>query len=76
MNINEILSDLNFGFNNNMKTELDYLILDAMQKYGGSFVKQLATLGYLADSTNFEKLKSTFSNYWEEYERFLPKSKV
>ena len=59
-----------------MKTELDYLILDAMQKYGGSFVKQLATLAYLADSSNFEKLKSSFSSYWEEYERFLPKSKV
>ena len=59
-----------------MKTELDYLILDAMQKYGGSFVKQLATLAYLADSTNFEKLKVTFSNYWVEYERFLPKTRA
>jgi len=56
-----------------MKTEHDYAILDAMSKYGGSFVKQLVILAYLADSENFQKLKSTFSNYWEEYENFLKK---
>ncbi len=55
-----------------MKTEHDYLILESMSKYGGSFVKQLAILAYLSDSTNFEKLKHTFSNYWEEYDKFLP----
>jgi hypothetical protein len=56
-----------------MKTEHDYLILEAMSKYGGSFVQQLAKLAHLADTTNFQKLKSTFSNYWEEYENFLKK---
>jgi hypothetical protein len=54
-----------------MKTDQDYKILQAMQKYGGSFVNQLAVLAYLADSENFEKIKTTFANYWNEYERFL-----
>jgi hypothetical protein len=54
------------------KTEYDYIILDAMSTYGGSFVQQLSKLARVADATNFEKLKHTFSNYWEEYDRFLP----
>ena len=57
-----------------MKTEHDCRILQAMQTYGGSFVKQLAVLAYLADTTNFEKLKTTFANYWTEYESFLKKT--
>jgi hypothetical protein len=55
-----------------MKTEYDYLILDAMSQYGGSFVQQLSKLVRIADTTNFAKLKVTFANYWEEYDRFLP----
>ena len=55
-----------------MKTEYDYLILDAMSQYGGSFVKQLSNLARVADATNFSKIKDTFANYWEEYDRFLP----
>jgi hypothetical protein len=43
-----------------------------MSQYGGSFVKQLSNLARVADATNFEKLKHTFSNYWEEYDCFLP----
>jgi hypothetical protein len=57
-----------------MKTEYDYLILDAMSQYGGSFVKQLSNLAWVADATNFAKLKVTFANYWEEYDAFLPES--
>jgi hypothetical protein len=57
-----------------MKTEKDYLILDAMSKYGGSFVKQLATLAHHADSENFTKLKTAFANYWTQYEKFLKKT--
>ena len=55
-----------------MRTEYDYLILDAMSTYGGSFVQQLSKLARVADTTNFAKLKVTFANYWEEYDRFLP----
>lgn len=57
-----------------MKTEYDYLILDAMSQYGGSFVKQLSNLARVADTVNFAKLKVTFANYWEEYDAFLPEN--
>ena len=56
------------------KTEYDYLILDAMSTYGGSFVQQLSKLVRVADTTNFAKLKVTFANYWEEYDAFLPEN--
>lgn len=56
------------------KTEYDYLILDAMSTYGGSFVQQLSKLVRVADTTNFAKLKVTFANYWEEYDTFLPEN--
>jgi hypothetical protein len=57
-----------------MKTEHDYQIIEAMQTYGGSFVKQLALLCCLADANNFQKLKTTFANYWTEYESFVKKT--
>ena len=57
-----------------MKTDYDYLILDAMSTYGGSFVQQLSKLARVADTTNFAKLKVTFANYWEEYDTFLPEN--
>jgi hypothetical protein len=57
-----------------MKTDYDYLILDAMSTYGGGFVQQLSKLARVADTTNFAKLKVTFANYWEEYDSFLPES--
>ena len=57
-----------------MKTDYDYLILDAMSTYGGSFVQQLSKLARVADTVNFAKLKVTFANYWEEYDAFLPEN--
>lgn len=57
-----------------MKTDYDYLILDAMSTYGGGFVQQLSKLVRVADTTNFAKLKVTFANYWEEYDAFLPEN--
>ena len=57
-----------------MKTDYDYLILDAMSTYGGGFVQQLSKLARVADTTNFAKLKVTFANYWEEDDVFLPEN--
>lgn len=51
-----------------MQTERDFQIIEAMEKYGGSFVKALAVCFRRADSINFRKLKIVFSNYWAEYE--------
>lgn len=43
-------------------------VVDAMEKYGGSFVQALAVCFRRADANNLAKLKATFSEYWEQYE--------
>ncbi len=48
-------------------TEEEYKIVECMEKYGGSFVKSLAQCFRHADSDNFKKLVTTFSEYWENY---------
>ena len=52
-----------------MKTELDYKVVETMEKSGGSFVKALAECFRMADDNNFKKLQSTFSEYWEQYRK-------
>lgn len=47
----------------------EYLIVERMAKYGGSFVKALAECFHRADPVNFKKLKSTFHEYWRHYEK-------
>ena len=44
-----------------------YGIITFMEKYGGSFVKQLAILHELGDSTNKIKLETTFKEYFDKY---------
>ncbi len=50
--------------------EEDYKIVDAMQKYGGSFVRRLGTLARYADPENLKKIKETWPAYWEAYKHF------
>lgn len=45
----------------------DEVMLAMMETYGGSFVKALANAMRHADSNNYAKLVSTFSNYVSEY---------
>ena len=47
----------------------DEFVLKKMEEEGGGFVQSLANCFRHADTTNYEKLKKTFSVYWEEYER-------
>lgn len=47
----------------------EYLVVQRMAKYGGSFVKALAECFRRADPVNFTKLKSTFYEYWRHYEK-------
>jgi len=48
----------------------DYQIIQAMEDYGGSFVKALALAARMADNKNYEILKNAFINYWIEYQQF------
>ena len=45
----------------------DFKTVEAMEQYGGSFVKALAVCFHKADAANFIKLKYIFPEYWEQY---------
>lgn len=47
----------------------DYWTIEAMLKYGGSFVKALAEVARYADPQNLAKIKATWVEYWAEYEK-------
>jgi len=47
----------------------DYWTIEAMSKYGGSFVKALAEMARHADRQNLTKIKMTWIEYWAEYEK-------
>ena len=51
--------------------ENDYKIVEAMSKYGGRFVRMLAELARHADNSNLQKIKSTWQEYWLEYEKTI-----
>ena len=47
--------------------EEDLKIVDAMETYGGSFVKALANAARHADHFNLGKIRQTFREYWDTY---------
>ncbi len=53
--------------------ELKLNICDAMDQYGGSFVKALSGCIRQADDVNLSKLESLFSNYLEKYKGMIEK---
>lgn len=44
-------------------------MIEAMEKYGGSFVKALAAMLWQADPVNYKKLAETFPEYFKEYKK-------
>ena len=57
-------------------TDQEFIIVETMEKYGGSFVKHLGILFRYADTENFKKLKVAFFSYWLEYEKMANKKKI
>lgn len=51
-----------------MMSDQDFKVIDQMEKCGGSFVKALAVCFRRADHINFEKLRTVFPEYWNQYE--------
>lgn len=47
----------------------DYWTIEAMAKFGGSFVKALAEAARHADPANLRKIKGAFELYWAQYVR-------
>lgn len=52
-----------------MVPQHDEKIVEAMEKQGGSFIQQLVKLLYVADRINYDKLRETFSNYFDDYKK-------
>ena len=51
----------------------DLRVVEAMEKYGGGFVKKLAAAAMVADSVNLAIIKGAWPEYWDEYTRFAEK---
>ncbi len=49
--------------------EKDTYMIEAMEIYGGSFVKALAAMLWQADPINYKKLAETFPEYFEQYKK-------
>ena len=51
-----------------MKIETsDHDVVVTMATYGGSFIKKLANLFFVADADNQRRLKEAFPEYWEQF---------
>lgn len=48
----------------------DQKVIEAMQKWGGSFVRALAEAAIVADSDNLRRIKEAFADIWEKYTAF------
>jgi hypothetical protein len=45
----------------------DYEIVQAMERFGGSFVRALAAACHCADPVNFAKIRAAFPDLWKKY---------
>lgn len=54
----------------NQKQE-DWKIIEAMEKYDGSFAQAIAKACYHADGINYMRLRDAFPDLFEEYKKFI-----
>jgi hypothetical protein len=47
----------------------DFDVARTMIEYGGSFVRKLGAAALVADQDNLSKIKSTWPDYWAQYDR-------
>ena len=45
----------------------DHEVVNAMESFGGSFVRSLAALCRRADADNLHIIKTSFAHYWRTY---------
>ena len=48
-------------------SEQDFLVIQAMKKYGGSFVRALAEAATKADEDNLRRMREAWPDYWFRY---------
>jgi pyruvate/2-oxoacid:ferredoxin oxidoreductase beta subunit len=56
-----------------MENNENYEVIEAMEKFGGSFIQALAQCYNTADQINFIKLRDAFPEYWEEFKKMASK---
>jgi hypothetical protein len=54
----------------------DYDVIEAMVRYGGSFVRSLGQLYRQADADNQRRLREAFQEYFTEYRDIALRQKV
>jgi hypothetical protein len=47
----------------------DFDVARTMIEYGGSFVRKLGAAALVADQDNLVKIKTTWPDYWAQYDR-------
>ena len=47
----------------------DFDVARTMIEYGGSFVRKLGSAALVADQDNLQKIKTTWPEYWAQYDR-------
>ena len=57
-------------------TDNDLYTIEAMELYGGSFVRALGGLCRHADPKNFLKIRATWPEYWNDYSKLGQKLKL
>jgi len=53
----------------------DEPVLEAMDRFGGSFIQALAALYRRADDANRGTLKAAFATYWAQYAELAERSR-
>ena len=56
-------------------TDEEIGVVEAMQKYGGGFVKALGSACWLADEGNLALIKQTWPDYWQRYTKLSQKKR-
>lgn len=58
-----------------MKSDEDWKVIEAMRKFGGSFITALGDCFLRADAVNYAKLRKTFAEEWKEYRKLAVEGK-
>jgi hypothetical protein len=45
----------------------DLKVIQAMMRFGGSFVSNLGKAALCADADNLQRIKDAFPEYWQQY---------
>lgn len=48
-------------------TDQDLNVIQAMIRFGGSFVANLGKAALSADANNLQRIKDAFPEYWQQY---------